>query len=111
MAGKFELYKDKGGEHRWRLKAANGKILAVPEDAYKNRADAKRAVETLQAGFVEMKVEYTTDKAGEHRWQVKAANGRIMARASEGYKTKEGAERAFATVKEGVKDAAVAEEK
>jgi uncharacterized protein YegP (UPF0339 family) len=26
MAGKFEVYKDKSGEHRFRLKAGNGEI-------------------------------------------------------------------------------------
>jgi hypothetical protein len=27
MAGKFEVYKDKSGEHRFRLKAGNGEII------------------------------------------------------------------------------------
>ena len=38
---KFEVYKDKGGEFRWRLKAANGAILATPGQGYKALADAK----------------------------------------------------------------------
>jgi hypothetical protein len=27
MAGKFEVYKDKSGKFRWRLKAGNGEIV------------------------------------------------------------------------------------
>lgn len=36
---KYEIYQDKRGEWRWRLKAANWKILAVSSEGYKNRAD------------------------------------------------------------------------
>ena len=31
MAGKFEIYKDKRGEHRFRLKAGNGEIILASE--------------------------------------------------------------------------------
>ena len=46
-AGKFELYKDKGGKFRFRLKAGNGEIIAVGE-AYDSKAAAKNGVESLQ---------------------------------------------------------------
>ena len=39
MAGKFEVYEDKAGKHRFRLKAANGEVVAVGE-AYESRAAA-----------------------------------------------------------------------
>jgi uncharacterized protein YegP (UPF0339 family) len=107
----FEIYKDKAGEFRWRLKTADGDILAVPEDAYKNRADAKRAVESIQKNVAKLKAEYTTDKAKKHRWELKASNGRVMARASGGYKTKAEAEKALTSVQAGVKSAAIVEKK
>jgi hypothetical protein len=31
MAGRFEVYVDKAGEHRFRLKASNGQIIMVSE--------------------------------------------------------------------------------
>jgi hypothetical protein len=31
LSGKFELYKNKGGEFRFRLKASNGQIILVSE--------------------------------------------------------------------------------
>jgi uncharacterized protein YegP (UPF0339 family) len=107
----FEIYKDKAGEYRWRLKTADGDILAVPEDAYKNQADAKRAVDSIRNNFAKLKVEYTVDKGKKHRWRLKASNGRVMARASEGYKTKAEAEKVVESLQAGVKTAAVVEKK
>ncbi len=39
---KFEVYLDRAGEYRWRLKAANGEIVAVSE-GYTTRYGAKRS--------------------------------------------------------------------
>jgi uncharacterized protein len=47
MAGKFEIYKDKGGKFRFRLKASNGEIIAVGE-AYESKASAKNGIESVQ---------------------------------------------------------------
>jgi uncharacterized protein YegP (UPF0339 family) len=107
----FEIYKDKAGEYRWRLKTADGDILAVPEDAYKNLSGAKQAVESIQKNVAKLKVEYTVDKGKKHRWEFKASNGRVMARASGGYKTKAEAEKVVESLKAGVKTAAVVEKK
>ena len=47
MAGKFELYKDKAGKFRFRLKAANGEIIATGE-AYESKASANKGIESVQ---------------------------------------------------------------
>ena len=47
MAGKFEIYQDKGGKYRFRLKAGNGEIIAVGE-AYESKASAKNGVESVK---------------------------------------------------------------
>ena len=47
MAGKFELYKDKAGKFRFRLKASNGEIIATGE-AYESKASAKKGIESVQ---------------------------------------------------------------
>jgi uncharacterized protein YegP (UPF0339 family) len=47
MAGKFEIYKDKRGEFRFRLKAANGEIVASGE-SYKTKAAAEKGVEAVK---------------------------------------------------------------
>ena len=40
---KYELYKDKAGEFRFRLKAANGEIIGKSE-GYKAKASAKKGI-------------------------------------------------------------------
>ena len=47
MAGKFEVYEDKAGEYRFRLKAGNGEIVAVGE-AYDTQASAKEGCAAVQ---------------------------------------------------------------
>jgi uncharacterized protein YegP (UPF0339 family) len=48
MAGKFELFKDKSGDFRWHLKAANGEIVASSQ-GYKTRAAAEKGIESVKA--------------------------------------------------------------
>jgi uncharacterized protein YegP (UPF0339 family) len=47
MAGKFEIYTDKSGKFRFRLKAGNGEIIASSE-AYESKASAKNGVESVK---------------------------------------------------------------
>lgn len=44
---KFELYTDKAGEYRFRLKARNGEIIAVSE-GYKAKASALNGIESVK---------------------------------------------------------------
>lgn len=46
MAGKFELYEDKAGKFRFRLKAGNGEIIAVGE-AYETKASAQKGIDSV----------------------------------------------------------------
>ncbi|MEV6978991.1 DUF1508 domain-containing protein [Kitasatospora sp. NPDC093806] len=56
MAGKFELYTDDSGMHRFRLKASNGTIVVTgdPEDS---RDDCLKSIESLRklAPYAELK--------------------------------------------------------
>ncbi|MFE0020102.1 YegP family protein [Amycolatopsis sp. NPDC059021] len=47
MSGKFEIYKDKAGLFRFRLKAGNGEIIAVGE-AYNAKASAQNGVDSVK---------------------------------------------------------------
>ena len=47
MAGKFEIIKDKRGEYRFHLKAANGEIIASSE-GYSTKASAQNGIESVQ---------------------------------------------------------------
>ncbi|MEZ0113573.1 uncharacterized protein YegP (UPF0339 family) [Catenulispora sp. EB89] len=48
MPGKFEIYKDKAGKFRFRLKAGNGEIIAVGE-AYESKASALHGIESIRS--------------------------------------------------------------
>jgi uncharacterized protein YegP (UPF0339 family) len=43
----FEVYEDEAGEFRWRLVAANDKIIADSGEGYVSQFNAERAVESL----------------------------------------------------------------
>ena len=47
MAGTFEVYEDKAGKYRFRLKAGNGQVVAVGE-AYETKAAAIKGCEAVQ---------------------------------------------------------------
>jgi len=47
MAGKFEVYEDKAGKFRFRLKAGNGEVVASGQ-SYATKAAAKKGVEAVQ---------------------------------------------------------------
>ncbi len=44
---KFEMYEDKGGQFRFRLKARNGEIIAVSE-GYTTRAACENGIESVK---------------------------------------------------------------
>ena len=47
MAGKFEVYKDKSGGYRFRLKAGNGETIASSE-SYTTKAAALKGVDSVK---------------------------------------------------------------
>ncbi|MGS0561386.1 YegP family protein [Microbacterium aurugineum] len=47
MAGKFELYTDKSGEYRFRLKAGNGEVIAISE-GYSSKSAALNGIESVR---------------------------------------------------------------
>lgn len=52
---KFEIYTDKAGEFRFRLKARNGEIIAVSE-GYKAKASCKNGIESVRKNAPEADV-------------------------------------------------------
>lgn len=110
---KFEVYKGKDDQFRWRLKAGNGAVLATAGQGYKAAADAKHGVELVQKAGTDDKMKFETyeDKQKETRWRLKAANGQVVATSSEGYKAKADAEKAIESIKAGAAKAEVVDVK
>jgi len=48
MAAKFELYKSKDEQYRWRLRHSNGQIIATGGEGYSSKASAKNGIESVQ---------------------------------------------------------------
>lgn len=60
---KFEVYKDKAGEYRFRLKAGNGQVIAVSE-GYKSKTSCMNGIESVKknaptAAIVEIEKQYS----------------------------------------------------
>ena len=53
---KFEMYEDKAGEYRFRLKARNGEIIAVSE-GYVAKASCRNGIESVRKNAPEAEVE------------------------------------------------------
>ncbi len=102
MGKEYQVYKDKAGKFRFRLKAENNKIVAVSE-AYENKVGVLNGVESVQKNCVvaieditaegpripNPKYQIFYDKACGYRFHLMAPNGEIIA-TSEGYETKAG---------------------
>src|SRR5262245_14209196 len=104
---KFEIYQDAAKAYRWRLKAANGAILATAGQGFKTKAACQKSVDRIKAnaGSDKLKFEVYQDRAKEYRWRLKAANGQIVASSSEGYKAKADSQKAIDRIKKAASTA------
>lgn len=48
MPARFELYRGKRREWRWRLRALNGRIIADSGESYRRRAGAEHGIELVR---------------------------------------------------------------
>lgn len=55
MAGKFELYQDKSGDYRFRLKAGNGEVIATGQ-GYASKASAKNGIDSVKRNAADAEV-------------------------------------------------------
>jgi uncharacterized protein len=61
MAAKFEVYKDKAGEFRFRLKATNGEVIATGE-GYKSKASCLNGIESVKKNAQVAEIDDQTGK-------------------------------------------------
>lgn len=106
MAGKFELYKDKAGEFRFRLKAGNGQIILASE-GYKQKASAKNGIESVRKNSADdSKFDRKETKAGNFRFNLLAGNKQVIG-TSESYKSASSRDNGIASVQKNAPDAKV----
>ena len=89
MAGKFELYKDKSGSFRFRLKAANGQAILASE-GYKSKASCNNGIASVQknCGNPDLFVKKQT-ASGKFRFNLMATNGQVIG-TSQNYASESG---------------------
>jgi uncharacterized protein len=106
MAGKFEIYNDKAGEFRFRLKAGNGEIILASE-GYKARAGVDNGVASVKKNASDDdRYERKETKSGKHMFNLKASNGQVIG-TSESYESTGGRDNGIESVKKNAPDADV----
>ena len=53
----FEIFKDARKEYRWRLRAGNGKVIAMADEGYTRKDACQHAIEIIKDGAAKAKVE------------------------------------------------------
>ena len=108
MAGKFEVYVDKAGEHRFRLKAGNGEVILTSE-GYKKKDGCANGIESVRKNANNPdRFDKTTTKSGKFRFNLKAANHQVIG-TSQNYDSESGCDKGIASVGRNAPDAKVVE--
>ncbi len=61
----FEVYQDKAGEYRWRLRAQNSKLLAASSEGYKEKRSCLSSIESVKRDAVDALVVEQEQKTNE----------------------------------------------
>ncbi|MCO5275562.1 MAG: YegP family protein [Flavobacteriales bacterium] len=103
----FELYKDKAGEFRFRLKAGNGEVILASE-GYKAKDSALNGVESVKKNAADdARYECKTTAAGSS-FNLLAANGQVIG-SSQVYATEQSRDAGIDSVKRNAPGADVKE--
>jgi uncharacterized protein YegP (UPF0339 family) len=106
VAGKFELYEDKAGEFRFRLKAGNGENI-LSSEGYKQKASAENGIASVKKNASEdARYERKETSAGKFMFNLKATNGQVIG-TSQSYTSASGRDNGIESVKKNAPDAAV----
>jgi len=106
MAGKFECYKDKAGEFRFRLKAGNGETI-LSSEGYKSKASCKNGIASVQKNCSNPKCfEKKTTSTGKFRFSLKATNGQVIG-TSQNYSSESGCNNGMKSVAKSAQGATI----
>ncbi len=98
MAGKFEVYKDKAGQHRFRLKAGNGQNI-LGSEGYKSKASCANGIKSVRNNCGDDNCfERRETKGGKHYFVLKARNHQVIGQ-SQMYDSASSMESGIASVK------------
>ena len=106
MAGKFELYQDKAGEYRFRLKAGNGENILASE-GYKAKNSAENGIASVKKNAVdEGRFAIKEQSNGKPYFVLKAGNHEVIGK-SQAYESEDSAKNGIQSVMKNAPDAAI----
>jgi len=99
MPGKFELYKDKAGEFRFRLKAANGQNI-LGSEGYKAKSSCENGIESVKKNSQDSNRFVKKETAsGKFRFNLTSSNGQTVG-TSQNYDSESGCSNGMKSVAE-----------
>ena len=106
MAAKFELYKDKAGEVRFRLKAGNGENILASE-GYKSKSGCINGIESVKKHAPDdANYEKKDTSAGKSMFNIKASNHQVIG-TSQSYSSTSGRDNGIESIKKNAPVAVV----
>lgn len=104
--GKFEINVDKGGKHRFNLKASNGQVI-LSSQGYTTKSACENGIESVKTNSQKDDLyERQTASDGSPYFNLKATNGQVIG-SSEMYSSTSAMENGIASVKTNAPDAQV----
>ena len=58
---KFQIYQDRKGEYRWRLRARNGEVIADSNEGYSSKASCEHGIDLVKEQAASAEVEDQTE--------------------------------------------------
>jgi len=80
VAAKFELFKDKAGEYRWRLRHQNGNVIADSGEGYSAKSGALNGIESVKNNIT---LAYIRDMSSEEQGGLKTESFAVTGAAPE----------------------------
>lgn len=109
MSGKFEVYEDKAGEYRFRLKASNGQNILASE-GYTSKASCLNGIESVKSNAQDdNRYDRKESAAGKYMFNLKAANHQVIG-SSQQYESATSRDNGIESVKKHAPDAKVVEQ-
>ena len=106
MASKFEIYKDKAGEFRFRLKAGNGQNI-LGSEGYKAKTGCLSGIESVKKNAPEdARYERKTTAGGKFAFNLRAGNNQVIG-TSQSYDSESNRDNGIESVKKSAPTAAV----
>jgi uncharacterized protein len=106
MAGQLEIYKDKKGEFRFRLKASNGENILASE-GYKRKSSALKGASSVEKNCADASC-FIKNKTpgGKYRFNMKSRNHKVIG-VSQNYSSEAGCDNGIKAIARAAKGARI----